>query len=134
MVEAPNSFSNLLDEEIRTVPLANLAPIHYDDQDKTDEHVQAETEDDNTNVSCLSSAEETAIAVTLDHFRYGFTISFLSLKVLDSTGCVPHKLINYTTTCRKSTRFLNLSLIRVVNTAPSSVLITCGEADRSMNR
>ena len=69
VVEAPNSFSNLLDEEIRTVPLANLAPIHYDDQDKTDEHVQAETEADNTNVSCLSATEETAIAVTLDHFR-----------------------------------------------------------------
>lgn len=72
MVEAPKSFSNLLDDEIRSVPLANLTPIHYDDQDKTDYDVQAEAEgdDSNANVTCLSAAEETAVAVALDHFRY----------------------------------------------------------------
>ena len=75
VVEAPNSFSNLLDDEIRTVPLANLTPIHYDDQDKTDEHVRAEAEGDVANVPCLSAAEETAIAVALDHFRYRFTMT-----------------------------------------------------------
>lgn len=83
VVEAPNSFSNLLDDEIRTVPLANLTPIHYDDQDKTDEHVRAEAEGDVANVPCLSAAEETAIAVALDHFRFFFTYLWRSFDVCD---------------------------------------------------
>jgi len=83
VVQAPDAFSNLLDEEFRTVPLTSLIPIHYDDEDKTEDRAPPTPESDDPNVSSVSATEETAIAVALDHYRFFFAYLWRSFDAGD---------------------------------------------------
>ena len=83
VVQAPDAFSNLLDEEFRSVPLTSLIPIHDDDEDKTEDRAPPTPESDDPNVSSVSASEETAIAVALDHYRFGSHFGWLQNFELD---------------------------------------------------
>ena len=64
-LKSHNSVNHWPHYEVHAVPLAALAPIHCADHDKTEAEYDAD-------VSSASAAEETAIAVALDHFGFFF--------------------------------------------------------------